>query len=662
MSQSRSERPVARWITACRKTGVRPGHKNGKMLRKSYKCVHCSSNIDNRQGFHRLPCRIHIVQLSAHRNVLSSEVSFFRRSKVLFMFRFFRVVSIMTLLVYFSIDLQSQPKNHAALIGVGAYPASTGWAPLVSGNDMELISLTLQDVGFAAEDIQILQDEDATRAGIESFLRDRIAPELKKGDLLVLHFSGHGQQAADDNGDEEDSLDECWVPFDSPKNFQAGIYEGENLLRDDIIGEILDVLLDKVGENGHIFLSVDACHSGTSTRGLGTARGTDVIMADPSVQREGLFTAKRNQPASDPELVTTPHRENLVVFTSSSPAQLSYEEPRANGVFGAYTYELCRSLRTLDAKASIRDLYNDIQNKIQNLNLSQRPTAEGNLDRLVFAGRLTPPVPAFRIIKPLAPDTMFLAAGSLKGVFPGSLMAIYPAGTADTATATPVAIGQVTEAEAITSVLALTTSISALATKNTRAYLTYAAPPPIDISIHLLKLESVSDQRIRTALKEYPFIRIVDLPARLIVEDERDSLFLWTPDDRLIWSDGIKANNGFKLVQAIKQHVEATALRQMESADPAYSADLDLLIQTDKGWEVFTEETALEGNKVRLQIVNTGTKAFIIHLWISSRMTRYLRLSLQPGRMVKHTIWSRVKIGRVSHLRSHLLTAQNQSN
>ncbi len=517
-------------------------------------------------------------------------------------------------LLFASVTLSGQPKNHAALIGVGAYPASTEWAPLVSANDLELISLTLQDVGFAEEDIQIIKDEQATRAGIESFIRDQVAPELHKGDLLVLHFSGHGQQAADDNGDEEDGLDECWVPFDSPKNFKAGVYEGEHLLRDDVIGNMLDLLLDKVGEEGHVFLSVDACHSGTSTRGLGTARGTDIIMADPAKQREGLFAAKKTETIADPELVTTPERQNLVVFTSSSPSQLSYEEARPNGVFGAYTYELCSSLRTLDSKATIRDLYTDIQSKIQNLNLSQRPTAEGNLDRLVFAGRLTPPVPAFRIIEPLAPDTLLLATGSLKGIYAGSLMAIYPAGTVDTAFANPVAVGQITHVDAITSVLALTTSISALATKNTRAYLTYAAPPPIDISIHLHNLEAISNERIRAVLKEYPFIRISDLPARLIVEDERDSLFLWTPDGRLIWSDPINVKNGFKLIQAIRQHVEATALRQMESADPAYKAEVNLLIQTDNGWKTFTEDSAKEGSKVRLQIVNTGTTTFFYSL------------------------------------------------
>lgn len=530
------------------------------------------------------------------------------------MIRILHPVFVFTSIILSSICVLGQPTNHAALIGVGAYPASTGWAPLVSANDMELISLTLQDVGFASENIRILQDEQATRSGIESFLRNQIAPRLKTGDLLVLHFSGHGQQAADDNEDEDDDLDECWVPYDSPKNFQAGVYEGENLLRDDVIGEILDLLLDKVGESGHIFLSVDACHSGTSTRGLGTARGTDIIMADPAKQREGLFSTRRDQPQSDPELVTTPQRQNLVVFTSSSPTQLSYEQPRPNGVFGAYTYELCKSLRTLDTRATIQDLYNDVQVKIQNLNLSQKPTAEGNLDRLVFAGRLTPPVPAYRIIKPLAPDTMLLAAGSLKGVYPGSLMAIYPAGTADTAAATPVAIGQVTQADAITSVLALTTSISALATKNTRAYLSFAAPPPIDISIHLRNLKPQSKERITLALKDFPFIRVVDQSALLIIEEAHDSLFLWTPDERLIWADQVKANNGFKLIQAIKKHVEATALRQMASNDPAYSASLDLLVNKDNKWEVFTGESIAEGQKVRLQITNKGTAKFFYSL------------------------------------------------
>ncbi len=511
-------------------------------------------------------------------------------------------------------DIFAQPTNHAALIGVGAYPASTGWAALSSANDMELLSLTLQDVGFQAENIQIIQDEQATKKGITDFLLKEVAPQLHKGDFLLLHFSGHGQQAADDNGDEEDELDECWVPFDSPKQFQAGVYEGENLLRDDEIGRILDDLLARVGDGGHIFLSVDACHSGTSTRGLGTARGTDVIMADPATVRTGLFGGSRERTAPPAEMVTSDARKNLIVFTSSSPTQLSYEQAQPGGQFGAYTYEFCRSLRSIEPNATVQALYEEVTSHIQNIGLRQRPTAEGDLQSPLFDGRLSPPVPVFRIAEQRAPDTVRLAVGSLKGVYPGSIMDIYPAGTTDTTLVDPIVSGIITQVTAVTSDLALHGPVTAAEIENSRAYQIFAAPPPIDLSIHLRALSETTSARLKSILKDYPFIRISDLPTRLIVEDSQDSIFLWTSDDRLIWTDQLGPSNGGKLIQAIRRHVEATAMRLIETKDPAYQASVELLIRTENGWEPFTEDQVIEGSKMRLQVTNTGNTPFYYSL------------------------------------------------
>lgn len=507
--------------------------------------------------------------------------------------------------------LRAQGVNHAALIGVGAYPASTGWAALSSANDLELITATLEEIGFSRDNIQTLKDEQATHDGIVTFLTKTVKKQLKKGDVLMLHFSGHGQQARDDNGDEDDQLDECWVPIDSPKDFTPGVYEGEHLLRDDEIGSILADLLKTLGPEGHLFLSVDACHSGTSTRGLGTARGTDQIMGD-SAFVAGFYacqTPGKSQGAKQ-ELVTSPEQKNLVVFTSSSPHQLSYEQARANGQFGAYSYELCRSLRTMNPKGTVGDLFGQVESRIGNLGLRQRPTAEGDLKQKVFNGRLTPPVPAFRIAEVLSDKTIRLAAGDLQGVYPGSLMALYPAGTSDTSAVAPVVRGNITASTAITADMALNQAVDQARLKNLRAYLVYPAPPPLDLSIHLRNLEPATEQMMQGILKDYPFIEAGPLPSRLIVEDESDSVFLWTPDDRLIWSDRIKPSNRGWMVKAIKQHVEASAMRHLATDDPDYRATVVLQHKTSDGWKPFDGEEVPEGTLTRFEVKNVGSTTF----------------------------------------------------
>ncbi len=525
-----------------------------------------------------------------------------------------RIIFSLVFTVLLLLPLQGQQTNHAALIGVGAYPKSTGWSQLSSANDMELLSLTLQDVGFLSENIHTILDTQATKKGITDFLQQEVAPKLHKGDLLVLHFSGHGQQATDDNRDEDDGLDECWVPFDSPKEYQAGVYEGDNLLRDDEIGSILDDFLERVGPEGYIFLSVDACHSGTSTRGLGTARGTDVTMGKPASPRKGLFGQNEHDTPSKPDQFTAKARNNLVVFTSSSPTQLSYEQSYSREQFGAYTYELCRGLRAMEQSSTVLELYDEVKKRLQNLGLHQTPTAEGFLNNPMFGGRLTPPVPVFRIVEQQAPDTLRLDVGSLKGIYPGTIMALFPAGTADTTQVDPIARGIITSVTAVNSDLALTAPVSASAIENSRAYPIFTVPPPIDLSVHLRDLSPEVTANIQAILKDNPLIRISDLPASLIIEDNQDSIFIWTPDDRLIWSKPLANDTGGQIIGAIKQHVQATALRLIETKDPAYQATVQLLILTDNGWEVFQSDQVIQGSKMRFVVTNTGDIPFYYSL------------------------------------------------
>lgn len=69
-------------------------------------------------------------------------------------------------------------------------------------------------------------------------------------ETVWIHFSGHGTQIYDRNGDEIDNKDECIVPSD---------YKTGGLLRDDTIKHILR----KFNPNTKIICIFDCCHSGT---------------------------------------------------------------------------------------------------------------------------------------------------------------------------------------------------------------------------------------------------------------------------------------------------------------------------------------------------------------------------------------------------------------
>merc|ERR1712063_24596 len=74
---------------------------------------------------------------------------------------------------------------------------------------------------------------------------------VSSGDKLFFHYSGHGTQVADTDGDEEDGMDEALCPADFRVN---------GVIVDDLLHE---VLVRKVPAGVQLTAIMDCCHSGT---------------------------------------------------------------------------------------------------------------------------------------------------------------------------------------------------------------------------------------------------------------------------------------------------------------------------------------------------------------------------------------------------------------
>ena len=98
--------------------------------------------------------------------------------------------------------------KRALLIGINRYQIA-GADLRGCVNDVEDLSAALVEFhGFKKGDITVLTDGAATKkamqAGIKSLVRG-----AKKGYVALFHYSGHGSNVPDDNGDEEtDGRDE----------------------------------------------------------------------------------------------------------------------------------------------------------------------------------------------------------------------------------------------------------------------------------------------------------------------------------------------------------------------------------------------------------------------------------------------------------------------
>ena len=173
-----------------------------------------------------------------------------------------KVIGFIAVFVSISSSIYAQGRR-ALVIGVGEYK-DPAWDRINADNDINYVTDMLGDFHF--DDVTVLRNSQATKQSITRAF-DSLCNRSDKGDIIYIHFSGHGQRVKDLDGDEEDGYDESWVPYDA-YNECCAEDRGEKHLIDDEVHQMLSSLRSKVGEEGQILVLVDACHSGKSTRAL----------------------------------------------------------------------------------------------------------------------------------------------------------------------------------------------------------------------------------------------------------------------------------------------------------------------------------------------------------------------------------------------------------
>lgn len=244
--------------------------------------------------------------------------------------------------------LTAAQERYALLIGIGQYPETSGWESIHGDNDVSIIRPLLLEQGFKEENITVLINESATKQAIMNAL-DGLRENAHKGDIFYIHFSGHGQQVSDLDGDEEDHFDESWVPYDAQKRYIAGIYEGENHILDDELNHYLNGLRSVVGSIGKIILISDACHSGSGSRGFRDAsetfaRGTSEKFIIPIIS---------------PNIIRKSAPVSWLFVGACKPYQINYEYKADDGLFyGSLSYVIAN-----DPSSWVTSDYRDIINQ-----------------------------------------------------------------------------------------------------------------------------------------------------------------------------------------------------------------------------------------------------------------------------------------------------------
>lgn len=262
------------------------------------------------------------------------------------------ISAIVVMMVGFSAYSAEAQTKRALLVGVSDYgnvdEDPYKWANISGANDIALLTPLFTEQGYS---VTSLVDGQATHAGITAAL-DQLASNSQKGDIVYIHFSMHGQPFEDLNGDEEDGWDEALIPVDAEMLYAEGVYEGKNHLLDDELEGYFNQIRNKLGSEGQLVVILDACHSGTASRGDDDhIRGT----------REGFtrsgkdYTPDRTQETNDYFTVATTQNQSPVMFIEACRSYQVNREVRdvdTNTWYGSLSYYIAQSMKDNKAVGS----------------------------------------------------------------------------------------------------------------------------------------------------------------------------------------------------------------------------------------------------------------------------------------------------------------------
>ena len=241
--------------------------------------------------------------------------------------------------------------------------------------------------GFSEDNIKIILNEDAKKQGIVNELKN-LANNISEGDIVVVHFSEHGQQIRDnENMDEIDGYDESVIPYDAQLYFSSD-YKGENHLRDDEITVLLNNIRSKLGKDGNVLVILDSCHSGTATRGLSKSRGTSIKFEEPGYSPPE--NSDQDNFSEIEESVDNSDLASMVVISGASQEELNYEyfDKNSETSYGSLSYALSKALSDATPETTYRALFDIIQVEMSIIAPWQSPQIEGDVDERIFGGKL----------------------------------------------------------------------------------------------------------------------------------------------------------------------------------------------------------------------------------------------------------------------------------
>jgi hypothetical protein len=275
--------------------------------------------------------------------------------------------------------------KRALVVGINHYPDPRNNLRGCVNDALMMGKLLTENFAFNPEDVRMLVDERATTEAIRERLR-WLVDGATPGSVLVFHYSGHGSQVRDRNGDElDDGMDEIICPYD---------LDWDDPFTDDEIAAVIK----EVPEGVNFTLILDSCHSGTGSRmffkeppsgghaqalrylvpppdvAFRMASGVDI---DPSTSERTVNMTGRRGDLRVRRFGSAVVEQNALLIAGCRSDQTSADAWIDNDYHGALTYSLYWAIREHRFSLTNRDLVREAGGWLETQRYSQVPQIEG---------------------------------------------------------------------------------------------------------------------------------------------------------------------------------------------------------------------------------------------------------------------------------------------
>jgi hypothetical protein len=410
-------------------------------------------------------------------------------------------------------------------------------------------------------------------------------------------------------------------------------YNGEKHLRDDEFGLMVLEMRKKLGPKGDLLVILDACHSGTSTRGTAKYRGG--LPAYKYTSKKITATAGKNE-AFLYEEQNSPSLASYVVISAARANELNSEIPELG--CGSLSFAISKAMKECQKGISYRGLFANVQAIMSTKVPRQTPTVEGDIDRKLFDGDIVVQQPYLPVYDVLDDRTILIHGGKLTGIADSTKVAIFPAGTTEIKGKKPLATGIVVSSDNLTSKVVLNSDLR-IDNKATKwVFITEKSFNDLRISV---AMGDIKNPEIRSFVEK-------DLNANSLVKIVSDStadlLINLSKTKGSVLLDIINAKNGTifqnnikkeKLDETLLTYAQGKFVKEMKFDNPDYRVEIELIPVKKGSYDPLNVKDFIKEGTLELDT----NQEFIIRVKNTGRLSCYYNiLDIQPDGIINAVV------------------------